>query len=103
MTRKKLGKGSEMFSSPQKRDELGDAPTQKELKKVHILLTKSQIQQLDQFCLNTRMESDYSLKRTEILRALVDVFTRLNLSPTSINSEEMLKDRIVEKLDGGFP
>lgn len=103
MTRKKLGKGSEMFSSPQGKDESGDAPTQEELKKVHILLTKNQIQQLDQFCLNTRMESDYSLKRTEILRALVDVFTRLNLSPKSINSEEMLKDRIVEKLDGGFP
>lgn len=87
----RLGKTDEIFRRSPEVAEREDP-----VEKIHVLLKRSQIKSLDEFRLAVRMESGYSLKRTELVRALVDLFGEMEIEPKGIESEEMLKDRIRE-------
>lgn len=87
----RLGKADEIFRRSPEVVEQEDP-----VEKIHVLLKRSQIKRLDEFRLAVRMESGYSLKRTELVRALVDLFSEMEVDPRGIESEEMLKDKIRE-------
>lgn len=66
--------------------------------KVTFLLTPSQTTFLDELCLVIKRETGYGMRRTEVVRALIEVLRHLDLEPAGLDSEERLRDRILERL-----
>ena len=65
--------------------------------KVTFLLTPSQTTFLDELCLAVKKQSGRGMRRTEVVRALIDVLRRLDINLDGVDSEEQLRERILER------
>lgn len=96
------GKGAETEKrrrKPRGRKPEAPAPRQEATAKVTVLLTPSQIDFLDELCLSIRKHSGRSLRRTEVVRALVEALRSMNIDLRNVDSEEQLHDAILHRLD----
>ncbi len=64
--------------------------------KVTFLLTPSQTTFLDEICLKIKKNNGRSMRRTEVVRALLDVLRSLKIDCDKVESEEQLRERILD-------
>lgn len=74
------------------------APEGEPTEKVTVLLTPSQITLLDELCLAVRKQSGRALRRTEVVRALIEALRDLELNLNNVDSEGKLRDAILKRL-----
>ncbi len=66
--------------------------------KASVILFDRQIAFLDQLSVNVRLATGASVKRAEILRALVSFLEKAKVKPDEIESEKGLTDLLVRRL-----
>jgi hypothetical protein len=71
-------------------------------KKVTVVLLERQIVFLDRLALDIRQNTGVSIRRAEIIRALIDALEKSDIDPKNVSSESKLRDLMHDIINDGI-
>ena len=95
MSKGKLGKGSEIFKQPVSFEEVKPLLEAERGEKTIFMIKPSQREALEEFVWRAKRHHR-EVNNSMVVRCLLSVFSEMKVNLEGIESEEMLKDRIVE-------
>lgn len=97
MPKGKLGKGSEIFNQPVDFDDVKTLIEAERAEKTIYMIRPSQREALEAFVWQAKRHYR-EVNNSMVVRSLLSIFAELDINVDGIESEDMLKDRMVEAL-----